>query len=45
MVGQRTKGSSKIHANYGTGLPPARLVEFMHDTWTVEDWGMFEEFD
>tara|TARA_B110000211_G_scaffold177845_1_gene201066 strand:- start:198 stop:1361 length:1164 start_codon:yes stop_codon:yes gene_type:complete len=45
IVGHRTEGSSKIHANYGTGLPPARLVEFMHDTWTVEDWGMFEEFD
>ena len=45
IVGHRTEGSSKIHANYGTGLPPAKLVEFMHDTWTVEDWGMFEEFD
>ena len=45
IVGHKTEGSSKIHANYGTGLPPARLVEFMHDTWTVEDWGMFEEFD
>ena len=45
IVGHKTAGSSKIHANYGTGVPPARLVQHMEETWAVEDWGIFEEFD
>ena len=45
IVGHKTAGSSKIHANYGTGVPPARLVQHMKETWAVEDWGIFEEFD
>ena len=45
IVGHKTAGSSKIHANYGTGVPPARLVQHMEETWAAEDWGIFEEFD
>ena len=45
IVGHKTAGSSKIHANYGTGVPPARLVQHMEETWATEDWGIFEEFD
>ncbi|MDG1010417.1 MAG: tyrosine-type recombinase/integrase [Amylibacter sp.] len=45
IVGHKTSGSSQVHANYGTGIPPARLVQHLQETWAVKDWGLFEEYD
>lgn len=45
VLGHRTKGSSKIHTRYGTGLPPAQLVEGMTAAQDVPNWGIFEQYD
>lgn len=45
LMGHKTEASSKIHNRYGTGAPPAALVDGMIAVQALTDWGMFEEFD
>jgi integrase len=41
LMGHRSKESSKIHQDYGTGLPPQELVKWMTAIQKVQDHGHF----
>ena len=45
LMGHRTKQSSKIHRDYGTGLPPQELVKWMVAIQEVTEHGHFHGDD
>ena len=45
LMGHRSKQSSKIHADYGTGLPPQELVKWMIAIQEVKEHGHFHGDD
>jgi hypothetical protein len=45
VMGHRTRQSSEIHENYGTGLPPQELVKWMIAIQEVKEHGHFHGDD
>ena len=45
IMGHKTKGSSKVHQEYGTGMPPQLMVNHMKAITVVQEHGYFEQYD